>query len=208
MPSCWDLDSSKDLQKGGTSYSLLAGPWEVVLSSGRFRRCLEHLAVAGCVSPQGNENNNGWCSGTVPSSVVPSEVIGATSVACSWTPSGGRPCPSLASEITSGLPLPPAVHARGTLSHIAHAGGAVIAAPSCRVLGSDSEHVWVLPGAFGSGGSSAGVFPWEWEQQRVGLSCRFLFSLSLFFYPVMWRGFCSFWRFKFFCQFSVDVLCK
>ena len=41
----------------------------------------------------------------------------------------------------------------------------------------------------------------------------FLYSLSLaffflLFYPVMWRVSCSFWRFKLFCQHSVDVPCK
>ena len=39
----------------------------------------------------------------------------------------------------------------------------------------------------------------------------FLFSLSFFpllFYPVKWRVLFHFWRFKFFCQHSVDVLFK
>ena len=42
------------------------------------------------------------------------------------------------------------------------------------------------------------------------VTSRFLFSLSFFllFYPVMSRVSCPFWRFKFFCQHSVDVLCE
>ena len=40
-----------------------------------------------------------------------------------------------------GLPLPPACHTRSTLSHLAHAGGAAPVAPSCRVLGRDSDQV-------------------------------------------------------------------
>ena len=39
------------------------------------------------------------------------------------------------------LSLPPADHARSTLSHLAHAGGAAPVAPSCRVLGRDSDQV-------------------------------------------------------------------
>lgn len=38
-----------------------------------------------------------------------------------------------------GLPPPPADHARSTLSRLAHAGGAVLATSSCRVLGRDSD---------------------------------------------------------------------
>ena len=41
----------------------------------------------------------------------------------------------------SSLPLPPADHARSTLSHLAHEGGAAPVAPSCRVLGRDSDQV-------------------------------------------------------------------
>ena len=47
--------------------------------------CSERGKVCGS---QGSENNR-WCSVTVPSSVVPSEVIGASSGVCSQTPSGG-----------------------------------------------------------------------------------------------------------------------
>ena len=39
------------------------------------------------------------------------------------------------------LPPPPADHTRRTLFHLAHAGGAAPAAPSCRVLGRDSDQV-------------------------------------------------------------------
>ena len=59
------------------------------------------MAVAGCVSSQGREGNNGWCSVIMPSSVVTSEVIGATSGTCSLTPNGGGLCPPLESEITA-----------------------------------------------------------------------------------------------------------
>ena len=64
--------------------------------------CLEHLAVAvaGCMSSQGSESNHGWFSVTIISSVVPSEVTGVTSLACSWILSGSRPHPPLESEIT------------------------------------------------------------------------------------------------------------
>ena len=66
-------------------------------------KCLEHLAavVAWCMSSQGSESNNGWRSVTMPFSVVPSELTGAASGACSQTPSGGGACPPLESEITS-----------------------------------------------------------------------------------------------------------
>ena len=61
------------------------------------------------------------------------------------------------------LSLPPADHARRTLSHLAHSGGAAPAAPSCRVLGRDSDQGsgCLLPRAFGSGRSRVGVFPGE-----------------------------------------------
>ena len=64
-------------------------------------RCPEDLAVAvaGCVSSQVSESNNRWCWVTMPSSVGSSEVIGATSNACSGTPRGGGPCPPLESTI-------------------------------------------------------------------------------------------------------------
>ena len=67
------------------------------------RHCPEHLAVAaaGRVYSQGSESNNRWCSVTVPSSVVPSEVVGVTSGSCSGNPSGGGLHPPLESEITA-----------------------------------------------------------------------------------------------------------
>ena len=37
--------------------------------------------------------------------------------------------------------LPPPDHARSTLSHLAHAGSSAPVAPSCRVLGMDSDRV-------------------------------------------------------------------
>ena len=69
-------------------------------ASGHFP---EHLAVAvvGQVCSHESESNNRWCSVTVPSSVVPSDVVGASSGACSGTPSGSRPHPPLDSEITA-----------------------------------------------------------------------------------------------------------
>ena len=39
------------------------------------------------------------------------------------------------------LPLPPVDHTKSTLSGLAYAGGAAPAAPSCRVLGRDSDQV-------------------------------------------------------------------
>ena len=50
---------------------------------------------------QGSESNNRWYLVAVPSFVLTSEVTGATSGACSQTPSGGRPCLPLESEITA-----------------------------------------------------------------------------------------------------------
>ena len=76
------------------------------------------VAEAGCVHYQGSESNNGWCLVAVPSSVPNSEVTGSTGGACSWTPSSGGPCPSLA-----GLPLLPLDHVRGAPSCLAQARG-------------------------------------------------------------------------------------
>ena len=78
------------------------------------------------------------------SSVVPSDVTGATSGACMRTLSHGKPCPPLEAGITRVvLPLPSAGHSRSTPSCLAHAGGATQAAPSFRVLGSDSDQAFV-----------------------------------------------------------------
>ena len=74
-------------------------------------------------------------------SVVPSEVAGVASNFFSGIPSGAQPSLSLESGITCRLPLPPADHPRSTLSHLAHEGGDVSAAPSCGVLGRDSDQV-------------------------------------------------------------------
>ena len=103
--SAWLLGSSQQQGPAGRWHRLLlaAGPWEVAMSLGRFKRFPEHLPVAasGCVSFQGSESTNTRCLVTMPSSVVPSEVIGATSSAYSQTPSGGGPHPPLESEITA-----------------------------------------------------------------------------------------------------------
>ena len=65
------------------------------------------------------------------------EVIGATSGACSQTPSGGGPHPPL--DNCSGLPPPPVDPAKSTCSRLAPTEGVAPAAPSCRVLGRDSD---------------------------------------------------------------------
>ena len=109
-------------------------------ASGHCPECLV-VATAVQVCSQGSESNNRWCSNEVSFSVMPCEVVGAASDFCSGIPSGSGPCPPLESEITDGLPLPPADHSRSTLSHLAHAEGAVPAAPSCRALGRDSDQV-------------------------------------------------------------------
>ena len=103
--------------------------------------CPERLAViaADQVCSQESESNNRWCSVTVPSCVLASEVTGATTSACSGTPNGSGPRPLLESEITgSDLPPPPVDHARSTPC-LAHIRGAAQATLSCRVLGNDSD---------------------------------------------------------------------
>ena len=97
----------------------------------------ESLAVeaAGCLCLQGSESNKIWYSVAMTSSVPTSEVPGAAGGACSWTPSGGRPCPPLVSEITAVfVPAACRLHkrcfimlssslllacSRGTLAHVA-----------------------------------------------------------------------------------------
>ena len=49
----------------------------------------------------GSESNNVCYSVAVPSFLLILEVTGATAGACSLTPSGGRPCLPLVSEMTS-----------------------------------------------------------------------------------------------------------
>ena len=56
-----------------------------------------------------------------------------------------------------GLPLTPADHARSTLSHLAQAGGAAPAAPSCRILGRDSDQ-----GKHTLNGTDVGLGDWGW----------------------------------------------
>ena len=99
--------------RGAAMLLLIAGSWEgtvikpvgehLILNSLFFsetsKECLV-VAAAGRVCSQESETNNRWCSVTVPSYVVLSEVIRATNHACSHTPVSGRPCPPLESEIT------------------------------------------------------------------------------------------------------------
>ena len=68
--------------------------------------------------------------------LLSSEVTGATSATCSQTPSGGGPHPALGSEITD--------QARSSLFCLAHTGGITQAAPSCSVLGRDSDQAFVV----------------------------------------------------------------
>ena len=92
---------------------LVAGPWEVAVTSGRCRQCQEPLAVAaaGRVCPQGSESSNEWCLVPVFSSVMTPEVIRAAGGSFSWIPSGGSH-PPLGSELahwfshTRRAPLP------------------------------------------------------------------------------------------------------
>lgn len=113
------------------------------------------MTVAGSVSSQGSESNSGWCLATTPSSVVPSEMTGARSGAYTQAPSDGSPCPPLESEMTAWFAPPPVDHTRSTPLHLAHAGGAAQAAPSCRVLRNDSDEACV-----GTAGSI-----WQWQLQ-------------------------------------------
>lgn len=108
--------------------------------SGHCPECLA-VAAAGQVCSQRSKSNSRWCSITM-SSMVPSEVVGAESGSCSGIPGSGGPRLPLESEITVVVcPLPPADHARSILSSLAHAESAVSTAPSCRVLGRDSDQV-------------------------------------------------------------------
>ena len=89
---------------------------------------------------QGSESNNRWYSITMSSSVVPSEVVGVEGGSYSGISSSSGPFPPLESEITAVIcPCHLRNHSRSTLSCLAHAGGAALAAPSCRVLGRDSD---------------------------------------------------------------------
>ena len=102
MPGCWVLDRGKYLQGGGARLLLVAGPWEVAVIFRWGKLHPQCLAVAaGRVHSQGSDSNNGWCLVAVPSSVMTSEVTGATGGVCSWTPSGGGPGPPLVSEVTA-----------------------------------------------------------------------------------------------------------
>ena len=144
--------------------------------------CPEHLAVAaaGRVCSWWCENTNSWCSVTMSFSVVLSEVVGASSDFRSGTPSGGGPSPPLESEATAAV----CSHhlqtmQRSTLSHLSHTGGAAPAAPSCRVLGRDSDEVsghhaehlvMAAAGQMFSQGSATAYGAW--------LQCPFLFFFA------------------------------
>ena len=103
MPGCYALDSGEDPEGGGAGCSWLQAPGKWQLPSGWFRWHPEHLAVAAAgwvwVRSQGSESNNTQCSVAVPSFLPTPQVTGAKGGACSQTPSGGGPCPSLQSEI-------------------------------------------------------------------------------------------------------------
>ena len=109
------------------------------------------MAVAGCVSSQGSESNNRWCLVTMHSSVVPSKVVGATSGASSWIPSGGRPCPPLVSEITVVV----CPHFAPTLPTWELLHRCFPESWEVTLI----KHMWALSGEFGSGSSRVGVFP-------------------------------------------------
>lgn len=107
----WSLGSQQQQGPAGRQQRLLlvAGPWEVVMSSRQICKGTEHLAVATaeCVSSQGSKSNNSLCLIAVPSS----EGIGTAGGACSGAPTGSRPWPSLESDNYCGLPPPPVDHA-------------------------------------------------------------------------------------------------
>ena len=99
--SAWSLGSQQQQGPAGRQQRLLlvAGPWEVVMSSRQICKGTEHLAVATaeCVSSQGSKSNNSLCLIAVPSS----EVIGNEGGACSGTPNGSGPRPPLELVITA-----------------------------------------------------------------------------------------------------------
>ena len=128
------------------------------------------VAATGCVNFQGSESNNRWCSVAVPSSMVPSEVIWVASGAYSLTPVQAMATSGF-KDNCSGLPLPPVDHARRTWFHLAHAGGAVQAAPSFRVLGRYSDQVCRCCSESLAVAAAGWVcFPRELEQQHVVFS--------------------------------------
>ena len=119
----------------------------------------EHLAVAaaGCMHFLGSESNNRWCLVAMPSSLVPSEVVGAASGNCPQTPSGGRPCPPLVSEITAVVcpchlqTTQEAPHPTQLLHRLLPVTGSW--------EGTAIRHVCALPRAFGSGEQQGGCVP-------------------------------------------------
>ena len=100
------------------------------------------MAAAGWVCSQRSESNNRWCSVAMSSFLMPSAVVGAAGGSCSgiFGGSGPRPRSGVRGDCHS-LPLLHADHTRNTLSYLAHAGGTEPAAPSCRILGRDSDQV-------------------------------------------------------------------
>ena len=69
-------------------------------ASGHYPELLT-MAAAVPVCSQQSKNNNRWCSDSMSSSVLPSEVIVTASDSCSGTSSGSGPFPPLESEITA-----------------------------------------------------------------------------------------------------------
>ena len=125
----------------------------------------------------GSESNNRWCSVTMSSFVVPSEVVGAASGSCSGIHSGDGPCPPLESDNCGGLSLPPADHARSTLSCLAHAGGATPAAPTLRVL--ESEVIKHL-------GTAQSIWQWQLQGRSIlrgprAITCGSWLQYTFFF---------------------------
>ena len=102
------------------------------------------MAVAGHVNSQVSESSNRWCLVAVPSYVVPSEVIGTESGAYSWTPCGGGPHPPPESKISAVVFLATCRPHKKHPIQLIHARGAAQAAPSCRLLGRDSDQACVV----------------------------------------------------------------
>ena len=106
----WPACASRELKVVGRAWNqyLVVGPLTVVWTHGKGLGKWQWpsgmsgwytgpltMATAGSVHSQGSESKNRWCLVAIPSSAMTPEMTGATGGACSWTPSGGRPCPPL-----------------------------------------------------------------------------------------------------------------